>query len=705
MADWGQTQRHQTARVTSSLGDKLLLVGFTAAERLSEPFTFFLDVLAKEEVDFIPHLGAAFGVDITEEARLARAFNGVLFEAAEAGDDDEGVRYRLTLRPWTLLLDTGLNTRLFQDKSVPDIIKDLLVKAGFSGYEFRLQGSYQPRHYCVQYRESDFAFISRLMEEEGIYYYFEHQAGSHKLVLCDAPSAHRPVSGLGEVEFTPEGGEAGQLLSWGERVRPGVQKVSLRDSHFMKPFDNYAGEATTAGQGANDKAELYDYPGGYAYEDDLGGRRDGAKIAKRLLEASRAERRLMRGSGHAFALAAGHRVKVTGHPHGPYNEDVLIVGAVHNYAGQVYRSGGGGGAEMRVALEATPLATPWRPLQRTPKPVVRGPQTAVVVGPDEAKGIYVDKYGRVRVQFYWDRQDESGGGRVKPDNRSCWVRVSQGWADGGFGAMHIPRVGEEVIVSFLEGDPDRPIVTGRVYNAERMPPYELPAEKTKSTWKSQTVGDSGPYPETEEPPPSNKKGFNELRFEDKGGSEEVYIHAQRDLNQWVRHNESRKTGRDVTIRVGHDRTTKIKRHETKTVEDGDETHTVEKGKRTTTVKMDETLVVQTGHRSTTVETGNESNTVKMGNKTTTVEMGNYDNTLKMGNFTLKCNLGKVTVEAMQAIELKVGMSSVVIDQTGVTVKGMMIKSEAQAMNTVKAPMTDVKGDAMLMCKGGLVMIN
>jgi type VI secretion system secreted protein VgrG len=686
-----QTQQDQPARVTSPLGDQLLLAGFIAAERLSEPFTISLDVLAEKEIDFIQHLGSGFGVDMTEDARLARPFNGVLFEAQHVSDDDEGVRYRLTLRPWTLLLDTGLNTRLWQDKSARDIIKAVFEQAGLSGFEFRLRGDSKPRHYCVQYRESDFEFVSRLMEEEGYFYFFEHEPAKHTLVIADDASAHKPVPGMAELEYTSEGGKENvfaHLTSWAERVRPGVQKVSLRDSHFMKPFDAYAGEADTTGQGANDKAELYDYPGAYSYVDDTGARREGSKVAGLLLEASRAERRLMEGSGNAFALAVGSRVKIKDHPHGPYNEEVRVLGAVHSYTGQAYATGGGSGVDMSVSIEATPIATPWRPPLRTAKPVVQGPQTAIVVGPDEAKGIHVDKYGRVRVKFYWDRRDKGPNGQeVQPDHRSCWVRVAQGWADGGFGAMHIPRVGEEVVVSFLEGDPDRPIVTGRVYNAERMPPYALPAEKTKSTWKSQTVGDSGQYQETEEPPAGNEKGFNELRFEDKGGSEEVFLHAQRDYKAWVRHDESRKTGRDVTVRVGRSRKTEVKKDETLIVETGSEVHTVKAGSRKTTINKADELKIETG------------------DKKLEVSMGNWANQVKMGNYTLKCDLGKVTVEAMQEIELKVGMNSIKISQMGVEIKGMMVNAKADIAMTVEGLKTDVKANAMLTANGPIVMIN
>jgi type VI secretion system secreted protein VgrG len=265
--------------------------------------------------------------------------------------------------------------------------------------------------------------------------------------------------------------------------------------------------------------------------------------------------------------------------------------------------------------------------------------------------------------------------------------VSQGWADAGFGSMLLPRIGEEVIVDFLDGDPDMPIVTGRVYNADRMPPWKLPDHKTKSTWKSQTVGDSGSYSQTEEPPSSSEKGYNEIGYEDKGGEEKIFIHAQRDLTAWIRHDESRKVGHNMAVRVGYNRETKIKNHETLIVDDGDVTQTVSTGSRKTTIQKDDALQL------------------KMGNLTTTVDMGNYDNTVKMGNFTLKCSMGKVTVEAMQEIELKVGMNSIKISQMGVDIKGMMVKAKADIAMTVEGLKTDVKGSVMTTVNGAIVMIN
>ena len=645
-------QLGRLASVSTVLGpDAVVLERLSATERLGEPFTIVLDVVSRKIVDFLPILGTGVGVAMLDKTAVSRNFHGILFEAAHTGDTEAGTRYRLVLRPWTSLLGLGLNTRLWQNKSVKEIIQSVFEQAGMSKFKTdKLTAGLKPREYCVQYRESDFNFVSRLMEEEGIYYFFEHTSEGHTLVLVNEPSHHAPIDGLSQANYYPAGEkdrDEPHLWSWSEQVRPGVQKVSLRDSTFMAPGGPKLAAHELKGDGANDVAEVYDYPAGFAwYKDD--GSEDGKPYAKARLLAARAERRRFGGVGTTFALGAGARLKLQNHDHGGYNTDYLIVGATHSLSMPTYVAGSESeGTSFEVHVEAIPLTTPWAPPLRTPKPVAGGPQTAIVVGPPEAKGIHVDKWGRIRVQFYWDRREKDANNQpIKPDNRSCWVRVSQAWADAGFGTMMIPRVGQEVLVDFVDGDPDQPIVVGRVYNNDAMPPHPLPGSKTKSTWKSQTVGDAGSYSQTEEPPPASDKGFNEIGFEDKGGSEQIFIHAQRDMVTWIRHDESWKVGHNVKMRVGYNRETQIKNHETLIVEQGDETHTV------------------------------------------------------------KADVGKIEMEAMQSIELKVGQSSIKSDQMGVTVKGPMIKVNASMMLEAKAgAMGTLDGGGMLTVKGGLVMIN
>ena len=380
-------------------------------------------------------------------------------------------------------------------------------------------------------------------------------------------------------------------------------------------------------------------------------------------------------------------------------DEVLVIGATHVLSGQRHGGlGDGGHPTLTVMLEAIPADTTWRPPLVTPKPVARGPQTAIVVGPS-GEVISTDAYGRVKVQFPWDRQGQSN------ETSSCWIRVSQSWADGGFGHMHIPRIGEEVIVDYFDGDMDRPVITGRVYNATKAVPYGLPDEKTKSTWKSQTVGDAGDYPDTVDPPPSSTKGFNEIRFEDKGGSEEIFVHAQRLFTGWYRFDETRTTGHNTTITVGYNRDITIKNNESKTVQEGDETHTISQGSLTTTISQgDETRTVSTGKRTTSIKS-DESLTVTDGNMSTTVSKGNQSTDVTMGDITVNADAGSISVTAMQKIELTVGANSVKIDTTGVTVNGIKISLQATAMLEEKAPMTQLEAEAMTTIKAPMVMIN
>jgi type VI secretion system secreted protein VgrG len=307
-----------------------------------------------------------------------------------------------------------------------------------------------------------------------------------------------------------------------------------------------------------------------------------------------------------------------------------------------------------------PSALPYRPSRVTPVPSVRGVQTATVVGP-AGEEIFVDKYGRVKVQFHWDRE---GSDDV---NSSCWVRVATYWAGKQWGAVHIPRIGQEVIVDFVEGDCNHPIVVGSVYNADMMPPWTLPEKKTVCGYKSRSTPQGTPH------------NFNMLSFEDKKGSELVHAQAEKDLLTLVKNDESRE--------VGHDRVTTIKHDETQTVTNN------------------ETITVEQGNQTIEIKQGNQSTTLGQGNQSTELKMGNQSTQLKMGNQTIKLDLGKIETEAMQSIELKVGQSSIKIDQMGVTIKGMMISIEAQVQCQVKALMTQVNGDAMTTVKGAIVMIN
>lgn len=650
-----RSQRSQIGQIHTYLGDDaLLLQQFEARETVSKPFEITVDVMSPQgPVNFTPHIGEDVGLTVANGHKQSdRAFHGVLYSAEALGPGDDAVLYRLTLRPWFSLLTLGRNIRLFQDTSAPDIIKAVFEAAGFTQYEFRLNATYPTRVYCVQYRESDFDFVSRLLEEEGIYYVFEHTANSHKLVLCDASANAESLGALDLGRGDPVFGQKPRVRQFDRWVEPVVRLAELRDSNFQKPSTVLSGKDQGSDNAPRDKAEYYEYPGPFAWHDDAGGR-DGGGMTKALLSALRKKREVYSASGDTFAVATGERIEIKD---GDTTHKLFVTETVHTFGLQTYGAlGDGTPVSSRVAFKGIPEDIPFHPERVTPKPLIPGVQTGKVVGPKK-EVIHVDKFGRVKVRFDWDRAEPATG---SDEPKTCWIRVSQGWADGGFGQMAIPRVGEEVLVSFFDGDPDRPIVTGRVYNSDLMPPYELPTEKTKSTWKSKTVGDSGDYSGADPSPPSSA-GFNEIRFEDKGGAEEVYIHAQRTMLTEVLLDEESKVNRDVTLTVGRDRTKTIKNNETVTLKEGS---------RTTTIQKDDT------------------------------------ETVKTGDYSLKIDAGQATIEAAQKITLKVGENTIVISQQGIEIKGLMITAKAQTSLQAQSLTMDLKASAMMTINGAMVMIN
>ena len=672
------------------------VLSLSAHERLGAPYLIEIMVLADAAVEFAGLLGSEVSITMEQAPGVSREFHGVLFEASLAGTNvmDRGVSYRLQARPRLAVLDLGRATRFFQDKSAIDIIKTILKLGGVNDYALANQkGGKTVRNYCVQYDESDFDFISRLMEEEGLYYYHQHTAGGHKLVICDNPGHHTPGANLKEavVRASASVNVAGaELQSWSRRVRLAVNKVSLRDNHFLAPKNSMAAEAaTTAGASKLPGREAYQFYAGHAPLLDNSPLTSGTPYAETQLAEFQAERELWTGAGTIFAVATGTLLKVTNEIPGsdpPRRETntFLITGVVHQF------SMANDQAHFQVSIEGIPSTLRWAVQRRTPKPRAYGPHTGRIVGP-KGEVIYVDEHGRVRVYFHWDRETPGPMGDAtasNPDAFSCWIRVSQAWAGDELGVVMHPRIGQEVIVDFLDGDPDRPIITGRVYNPDTKAPMPPVAEKTRSTWKSRTVGDVGQdYSETEDPPKSGERGSNELRFEDKGGSEHIYLHGQRDFEGNIRRDEKHKTGRNLTARIGLDRTTDIKRHETTTIEDGDEKHTVKTGSRTTVIHVDETATIETGNRTTTVKTGNSATTISS------------------GNYSVDVSAGKVKIEAAMEILLKVGSNTVKISPAGVEIQGLTVKIKGETMLTAESLKTDVKGSAMTTINGGVVMIN
>lgn len=672
------------AAIAMPNGIQASLERFTAHERLSELFVIEAVVLCEEDgVDFFPALGGDVTITVSDEDGPVRYFHGLLYESEYMEQVSAGFRHRLLLRPWAYPLTRNLNFKIFQNMTAVDIVKSVVDNNGGKA-DFSAVAARQSREYCVQFRENDFAFISRLLEEEGIYYFFKHEDGRHTMVFCDGPSSHTDTISL------PFKGQRGtgldsiaNLWRWSERIATTAEtSAKLRNFDFKRPDQPQEKLYADGEKAGGETAVVYDYPAPAYLEPD-----DGLARTQRALEAARRERRLYLGEGDAPKLACGSALTLTDHPVDRFNQDYVVVGLIYSIESQVYRSGDDAGGAQGVQVEAVPKMTPWRPPLVTPRPSARGPETATVVGPS-GETIYTDEFGRVKVSFPWDTSTPGS-------DPTCWIRVSHNSAGAGFGNIILPRIGQEVIVDFLDGDPDRPIITGRVYNKSRTSTYALPEHKTRSVWRSQTIGATGQDYDEAETPPSGP-GWNEIRMEDKSGAEEIWTHAQRFMRTWVRLDEDHKVGRDQTERVGRSRTTAIKKDDTTTVETGNQSITVSQG--------DLTLKVAQGKRTTTIQQ-DDALTVAQGDLSTTVSLGNMSTAVKMGDVTMKVDLGSVSIEAMQKIELKVGQSSVVIDQMGVTIKGMMIQQEATVQWSSKGLMTQLEADAMTTVKGAIVMIN
>ena len=667
-------------KIDTPLGkDKLLLKGFRGSEGMSRLFRFELDLLSEDPgISYTDIIGKSVTISLKQADGTPRYFNGVISRFGQGGSDEVFTTYHAEMVPWLWFLTRTADCRIFQNMTIPDIIKKIFNDLGFNDFSDSLKGSYQPREYCVQYRETDFNFVSRLMEEYGIFYFFKHEQGKHTLLLADDPIANPDCPGQSHFRFyikTSAVLDEDVVNGWHAEQELRTGKCTLTDYNFETPSRSLlASTATIDSVGGNSKYETYDYPGKYLKKNE------GDSLTKIRMQEEESVYQVVHGTSGARSMVTGNKFTLKEHYREDMNTSYLLTEIEHNAHTTSYSTSRGPMEDHYAnSFSCIPASVPFRPLRLTPHPTVMGPQPAVVVG-RSGDEICVDKYGRVKVQFFWDRKGK------KDDNSSCWARVSQFWAGKNWGAIFIPRVGQEVMVDFLEGDPDQPLITGRVYNAEQMPPYDLPANMTQSGIKTRSSKGGG------------TDNFNEIRFEDKKGSEDLFIHAEKDMHREVENDDS--------LTVGHDQTIKIENDRTESVEKGDETVEIKKGNRSHKVTTgNETLTVSTGNRLVSVDTGNDDHKIKMGNRGVEISMGNDSLKISMGNQTTKLDLGASSTEAMQSITLTVGQSSIKIDQMGVTIKGMMISVEGQIQTQIKGLMTQVNGDAMLQCKGGITMIN
>jgi type VI secretion system secreted protein VgrG len=518
------TQADRLIRVETVLGkDVLLLQGFRGQESVSRLFHFDLYMHSENRsIKMESIVGKKATVVIVLPDKKERYINGIISSFSQAGSTplEMGTtpkifaHYSATLVPHMWMLTRTSDCRIFQEMTVPDIITKIFEEHKLD-FDNHLHGKFDPREYAVQYRETDFNFVSRLMEEEGIFYFFKHEAGKHSLVLANHHDEFKSIPQHGDISYKSLIGEdklRDVITEWtvGQEVRPG--RYAINDFDFKKPtFD------LTSGVGGKDerKLEIYDYPGEYVT------REEGERLVGIRMHEQESPMIIATGASTCRGFTAGYKFKMKDHYRRDFNKEYVITSNyISSDQGTNYRTTGVDATEFfeySNQIQCMPSPAPFRPARVTPVPFMQGPQTAIVVGPP-GEEIYVDQYGRVKVQFHWDREGKYN------EKSSCWMRVSQNWAGKRWGAMFIPRIGQEVIVDFLEGDPDRPIITGRVYNGNAMPPYELPAEKTKSTIKSDSSKGGG--------------GFNEIRFEDKKGEEQVFIHSEKDFDLRVK-NEAR----------------------------------------------------------------------------------------------------------------------------------------------------------------------
>ena len=540
------TQEHRLIRIATPLGgDELLIKGFRGHEEISRLFQFELSLLShNHSIDFKKVIGGNVTVSILLENGEERFFNGIVasFSQNSGNVQVEGSgavfsQYTATIVPWLWLLTKTADLRIFQNKSSIDIIEQIFTEKGLSDYTKKLNGTYHPRTYCVQYRETDFSFISRLMEEEGISYYFSHENGKHTLVLADANTAYSPCLHHATVRYQISSGRGVFLnedmiktLELRNEIRVG--KYSLNDYNFETPATNLlVGMESNQNLGSGE-LEVYDYPGLYAK------RAEGDGFVKVRIQAEEVRIASIYGSSDVRGFASGSSFTLEDYYRDEMNNKKYLLTAVDHAAEQQgFGSGGGGENRYTNAFTCIPLDTPFRPHRLTPKPVVEGVQTAIVVGP-AGEEIYTDEHGRVKVQFHWDRESKAN------ENSSCWMRVGQLWAGNGWGAVYIPRIGQEVIIDFLEGDPDRPIVIGSVYHGTNRPPYALPNEKTKSTIKSNSS--------------KGGEGFNEIRFEDKKGSEQIFVHGEKDLDIRIKDTHKEYIGNEQHLTVEKDQLIEMK---------------------------------------------------------------------------------------------------------------------------------------------------
>jgi type VI secretion system secreted protein VgrG len=649
------SQQHRLLALDTPLGtDVLLLQDLTGHEGISRLFSFELNLLAYENpsISFKDIVGQKVTITLQLPDGTPRYVNGYVSRFTQ-GDTDERMftHYHAQVVPWLWFLTRQADCRIFQNMTPPDIISQVLNLSSVKDFRTSLKATYPQLEYCVQYRETSFNFVSRLMEEYGMFYYFDHTVqGKHTMVLADQSSALPACHGSPISYDVVAGGiyDPETVTDWHVEQELRTGKYTVTDYNFTTPSTSLlSNEPTVVNLAASQGLELFDYPGLYTTKDE------GETVAKLRMQEEEASYMVATGASSCRGLATGNTFQLKNHYRSDQNATYFITGVEHHASvGQTYLTAGTGAENYSNHFTCIPSSVAYHPPRVTPKPFVQGPQTALVVG-KSGEEIWVDKYGRVIVQFYWDRLGQQN------ENSSCWIRVSQPWAGGNWGSMWIPRIGQEVIVSFEEGDPDRPLITGRVYNAGQMPPYTLPDYQTRSTFMSRSSKGGG------------TANYNELRFEDKMGDEQIFMNAEKDMDLRVENDSREFIGANRHLIVTTNQQEQIQADKHLHVQ-GNHLEKID-GNMSLNVGGNQSESV-TGNLSLSV-TGNQSESVT-GNVSLAVT-GNKDETsmayANKTNTTIHLNAGMAAViEAGVDLTLKVGGNFIDINPAGVFITGTMV---------------------------------
>lgn len=634
------TQDNRQLKLITPLGkDELLLTGFTGQESVSRLFSFHLRLLSENRsVKLEDLVGKKATIKMTLPDGKERLFNGIVNSFSQGGSTMmEGgtspkifAQYTATLVPWLWLLTRSSDCRIFQEMTVPEILEQVFKDHKFTDYKIRLQGSFAKREYCVQYRETAFNFVSRLMEEEGIFYFFEHTEDKHTLILANSSNEFKECPLQKSVNYKSIVGldrEDDVITDFvmSREVRPGAYTIT--DFNYEKPTLDLTSHL--AGKGEKG-FELYDFPGEFRTKDE------GERLVGLRVQEEDTPQVVINGSSTCRGIVPGYRFELQDHYRRDFNKSYVLTSIYHAAdQAEAYRSNDeNAGMEYYNTFQCVVHSAPYRPARQTPVPLMHGTQTAIVVGPPGAE-IYTDKYGRVKVQFHWDRVGKYD------DKSSCWIRVSSTWAGKGWGQISLPRIGQEVVVDFMEGNPDDPIIVGRVYNAESMPPYKLPDEQTKSTIKTNSSKGGG--------------GFNELRFEDKKGGEQIFIHAEKDTDFRVKNDQREWIGRDSHEIIKRDKRKLLDRDE----------HLIIKRDQIEEIQRDHHLKIK-GKEAIDVS---GARSVKIGGNLAEEVGGNYGQSVT-GSVYVKGNM--VVIEGSAGITLKCGGNFITVSPAGVMIQGTLV---------------------------------